>query len=140
MDFENFTDRVRGFIQSAQTLALRSGHQQLAPLHLAKCLLDDKEGLAANLISTAGGDAKKALNLTEAELGKLPKVEGPGAGQVHLAAETARIFEQAEQIAEKSGDSFVTADVDTGTVKDDEIQSVKDAEFEAALDAELAKK
>ncbi len=110
MEFENFTDRARGFIQSAQTLALRSGHQQLAPLHLAKCLLEDKEGLAANLITAAGGDAKKALNLTEAELGKLPRVEGPGVGQVHLAAETARIFEQAEQIAEKSGDSFVTAE------------------------------
>jgi ATP-dependent Clp protease ATP-binding subunit ClpB len=110
MEFENFTDRARGFIQSAQTLALRSGHQQLVPLHVLKCLLDDKEGLAATLITAAGGDAKKALNLTEAELGKLPKVEGPGAGQVHLAAETARIFEQAEQIAEKSGDSFVTAE------------------------------
>ncbi len=110
MDFENFTDRARGFIQSAQTLALRSGHQQLTPLHVAKCLLDDREGLAANLITAAGGDAKKALNLTEAELGKLPQVEGPSAGQVHLAAETARIFEQAEQIAEKSGDSFVTAE------------------------------
>ncbi|MBC8339942.1 MAG: ATP-dependent chaperone ClpB [Alphaproteobacteria bacterium] len=110
MDFENFTDRSRGFIQSAQTLAVGSNHQQLTPLHLAKCLLDDKEGLAANLIGAAGGDARKALNLIEAELDKLPRVEGPGAGQVHLAGETARMFEQAEQIAEKSSDSFVTAE------------------------------
>ncbi|NQV85214.1 MAG: ATP-dependent chaperone ClpB, partial [Rhodospirillales bacterium] len=110
MDFENFTDRVRGFIQSAQTLALRSNHQQLVPLHLAKCLLDDKEGLAANLIGAAGGDAKTALKLTEAELAKLPTVEGSGAGQVHLAGEAARLFDQAQQIAEKSSDSFVTAE------------------------------
>jgi ATP-dependent Clp protease ATP-binding subunit ClpB len=110
MDFENFTDRARGFIQSAQTLALRSDHQQLAPLHLAKCLLDDRDGMAANLIAAAGGDAKKALTLIEAELAKLTRVKGPGAGQVHMASDTARLFEQAEQIAEKSGDSFVTAD------------------------------
>ena len=111
MDFEKFTDRARGFIQSAQTLALRSGHQQLVALHLAKCLLDDKKGAAANLITAAGGDAGKALENTGAELAKLPVVEGSGAGQVHLAGETARLFDQAEQIAEKSGDSFVTTEI-----------------------------
>ncbi len=110
MEFENFTERARGFIQSAQTLALRSNHQQLTPLHLLKCLLDDKEGLAANLINAAGGDARKALSNTEAELKKLPKVEGAGAQQTYLAPETARLFEQAEEIAEKSGDSFVSAE------------------------------
>jgi len=110
MEFENYTERARGFIQSAQTLAFGSNHQQLTPLHLLKCLLDDKEGLAANLIEAAGGDAKTALANTEAELGKLPRVEGPGAGQIHLAPETARLFEQAEEIADKSGDSFVTAE------------------------------
>ena len=110
MEFEKFTDRTRGFIQSAQMLALRSGHQHLMPLHLAKCLLEDKEGGAANLIMSSGGDTKKALNLIEVELGKLPRVEGPGAGQVHLSGETTRIFEKAEQISEKSGDSFVTAE------------------------------
>ncbi|PPR66125.1 MAG: Chaperone protein ClpB [Alphaproteobacteria bacterium MarineAlpha3_Bin1] len=110
MEFENFTDRARGFIQSAQTLAQTSNHQQLTSLHLTKCLLDDKEGLAANLIAAAGGDPKKVLASTKAELDKLPKVEGPGAGQVHLAAETAKLFESASQIAEKSGDSYVTAE------------------------------
>ena len=110
MEFDNFTERARGFIQSAQTLALRSNHQQLTPPHLLKCLLDDKEGLAANLIVAAGGDAKQALSNTEAELKKLPKVEGAGAPQTYLAPETARLFEQAEEIAEKSGDSFVTAE------------------------------
>jgi len=110
MEFEKYTERSRGFIQSAQTLALRSGHQQLTPLHVLKVLLDDKEGLAANLIRAAGGDPARALRGVEAELGKLPKVEGTGAGQVYLAPETARLFEQAEQIAEKAGDSFVTAE------------------------------
>ncbi len=110
MDFEKYTDRSRGFIQAAQGLALRSNHQRLTPEHLLKILLDDKEGLAANLIRAAGGDAKQALALTEAELNKLPKVEGAGAGQVYLAPELARLFEQAEKLAEKAGDSYVTAE------------------------------
>ena len=110
MEFDNFTERTRGFIQTAQTLALRSNHQQLTPLHLLKCLLEDTDGLAAKLINAAGGDAKQALINTEAELKKLPKVEGTGTPQTHLAPETARLFEQAEEIAEKSGDSFVTSD------------------------------
>ena len=110
MEFENYTERARGFIQSAQTLALRENHQQLTPPHLLKILLDDTDGLAVNLIDTAGGDGAGALSRTEAELAKLPKVEGAGAGQVYLAPETARLFEQAEQIAEKAGDSFVTVE------------------------------
>ena len=98
MEFENYTERARGFIQSAQTLALRENHQQLTPLHLLKGLLDDKEGLGVNLINAAGGDGAGALSRTEAELAKLPTVEGASAGQVYLAPETARLFEQAEQI------------------------------------------
>ncbi len=110
MDQEKYTDRVRGFLQSAQMLALRSGHQRFVPEHILKVLLDDEEGLAANLISSAGGDARLALRETEAALGKLPKVEGAGAGQIYLAPETARVFEQAEKVAKKAGDSFVTAE------------------------------
>ena len=110
MEFENYSERSRGFVQSAQTLALRSNHQQLTPLHLLKILIEDSGGLAAGLITAAGGDAKKTLATTEAELAKLPKVEGPGAGGVHLAAETARLFEQAEKIAKTAGDSFVTVE------------------------------
>ncbi|MBI2585855.1 MAG: ATP-dependent chaperone ClpB [Rhodospirillales bacterium] len=110
MEFENYTERARGFIQSAQTLAIRDGHQQLTPLHLLKVLLDDKEELAANLINAAGGDARGALKATEAELKKLPKVEGPGAGQTYLGQETAKLFDQAERMAEKAGDSFVTVE------------------------------
>jgi ATP-dependent Clp protease ATP-binding subunit ClpB len=110
MDLEKFSDRSKGFIQSAQSLALRSEHQQLTPLHLLKVLFDDREGLAANLIRAAGGDPKRALDACEHELGKMPKVGGAGAGQLYLATETARLFDQATQLAEKAGDSFVTAE------------------------------
>uniref|UniRef100_UPI0005B2D1A9 Clp protease N-terminal domain-containing protein n=1 Tax=Methylobacterium sp. B34 TaxID=95563 RepID=UPI0005B2D1A9 len=110
MDFEQYTERSRGFIQAAQTLAVRRGHQRLTPEHLLKTLLDDKEGLAANLIRTAGGDPQAALSAVDAELDKLPKVEGSGAGQLYLTPELSRLFEQAEKVAEKAGDSFVTAE------------------------------
>jgi ATP-dependent Clp protease ATP-binding subunit ClpB len=110
MDFDKYTDRAKGFVQSAQLLALRSGHQRLQPEHLLKVLLEDKEGLCANLIGAAGGDAKAALRAVETELARVPRVEGSGAGQVYLAPETARVFEQAEKIAEKAGDSFVTVE------------------------------
>ena len=110
MDFEKYTERSRGFVQAAQGLALRSGHQRLTPEHLLKTLLDDKEGLAANLTKVAGGDPTAALRAVEADLDQQPKVEGAGAGQVYLAPETARLFEQAETLAEKAGDSYVTAE------------------------------
>ena len=110
MDFEKYTERARGFIQSAQALALREGHQRFTPEHLLKVLLDDPEGLAANLIQRAGGNPKRALEATAAALAKLPKVEGSGAGQVYLAPETARLFEQAEKLAQKAGDSFVAVE------------------------------
>jgi len=110
MDLEKYTDRSRGFVQSAQGLALRSGHQRFTPEHLLKVLLDDEEGLAANLMRAAGGRPDAALDAVEAALAKMPKVEGGGAGQVYLAPEMARVFEQAEQVAKKVGDSFVTAE------------------------------
>jgi ATP-dependent Clp protease ATP-binding subunit ClpB len=110
MEFEHFTERSRGFVQAAQTLALREGHQRFTPEHLLKVLVDDREGLAANLISAAGGDAAAVQRGVEAALAKLPKVEGAGAGQVFLERDTARLFEAAEKIAEKAGDRFVTAE------------------------------
>src|SRR5260221_14779939 len=110
MDFEKYSERSRGFVQSAQTLALRSNHQRLQPEHLLSVLIDDKEGLAAGLIRTTGGDPAAVKAAIEAELRKIPKVEGSGAGQVSLAPETARVFDQAEQLAEKAGDSFVTVE------------------------------
>ena len=110
MNFEKYTERARGFVQSAQNLAMREGHQQFTPEHLLKVLLDDKEGLAAGLIDRAGGRSREALSQTELALSKLPKVGGSGAGQVYLAPALARVFDQAEQIAEKAGDSFVTVE------------------------------
>ena len=110
MDFEKYTERSRGFVQTAQTLAQRAGHQQFTPQHLLKVLLDDDEGMAAALIAAAGGDGALARQLNEDALAKLPKVEGSGAGQLYMAPETGRLFEQAEDIADKAGDSYVTAE------------------------------
>jgi ATP-dependent Clp protease ATP-binding subunit ClpB len=109
MDIEKFTERARGFIQSAQSLALREGNQQFVPEHLLKVLLDDEEGLAARLINAAGGRDAQARTAIEAALKKLPKVQG-GSGQVYLGQETAKLLDNAEQVAKKAGDSFVTAE------------------------------
>ena len=110
MNFNQYTERSQGFIQSAQTLAQREGHQRILPIHLLKVLLDDEQGQCANLIRAAGGDAEKALELTTIELNRLPKIGGGGAGQVFLAPETTKIFEIAEKEAKKSGDTFVTVE------------------------------
>ena len=110
MEFENYTERARGFIQAAQSLALRSDHQQLTPLHIFKVLMDDREGLASGLIIQAGGDIQRLAGVVESEFAKIPKVKGSGAGQIYLAPETARLFEQAQAISEKAGDSFVTVE------------------------------
>src|ERR1700709_1568437 len=104
MNIEKFTDRARGFIQAAQSLALREGHQQFTPEHLLKVLIDDEEGLAARLIPAGGGRDGPVRAGIEAALKKLPKVQG-GSGQVYLAADTARLLEAAEQAAKKAGDS-----------------------------------
>ncbi|WP_407167102.1 ATP-dependent chaperone ClpB [Bradyrhizobium sp. ORS 111] len=110
MNIEKYTERARGFIQSAQSLAMRDGHQQFSPLHLLKVLLDDSEGLAGGLIDRAGGNSRAILKATEEALNKLPKVSGSGAGQVYLSPELARAFDAAEKAADKAGDSFVTVE------------------------------
>ncbi|BDV33610.1 ATP-dependent chaperone ClpB [Methylocystis iwaonis] len=110
MNFEKYTERARGFVQSAQSLATREGHQQFTPEHILKVLLDDDQGLSAGLIDRAGGRSREALAKTEAALAKLPKVAGSGAGQLYLAPATARLFANAEQIAQKAGDSYVTVE------------------------------
>ena len=110
MNFEKYTDRARGFVQSAQSMALREGHQQFAPEHLLKVLLDDPEGLAAGLIDRSGGNSRQALQAVEAALAKIPKVTGSGSGQVYLAPQLARVFDAAEKAGEKAGDSFVTVE------------------------------
>src|SRR5579864_6417645 len=110
MDVEKFTERARGFMQSAQGLALRSNHQQFTPEHLLKVLIDDEEGLAARLIAAAGGKPEQVRDGVEQALAKLPRVEGSGSGQVYLSPEAARLFDNAEQIAKKARDSSVTAE------------------------------
>ncbi len=110
MNFERYTDRSKGFVQSAQSLAVREGHQQFTTEHLLKVLLDDEEGLAAGLIARAGGRHRDALASVERALAKRPKVSGAGAGQLYMAPELARVFDAAETIAEKAGDKFVTAE------------------------------
>src|SRR5262249_50808302 len=110
MNIEKYTERSRGFIQSAQSLAMREGHQQFSPLHLLKVLLDDSEGLAGGLIDRAGGNSRAILKATEAALNQLPQAAGSGAGQVYLAPDLARTFDAAEKAAEKAGDSFVTVE------------------------------
>src|ERR1700688_2212047 len=110
MNFEKYTDRARGFVQSAQSMALREGHQQFAAEHLLKVLLDDPEGLAAGLIDRSGGNSRAALQAVESTLAKVPKVSGAGAGQVYLSPALARGFDAAEKAGEKAGDSFVTVE------------------------------
>ena len=110
MDFANYTERARGFLQASQALALRSAHQRFLPDHILKALLEDPEGMSANLIRTAGGDPKQVEAAIDLDLAKLPKVEGGGAGNLYLAPETARLFDAAEKLSQKSGDSFVTVE------------------------------
>ena len=110
MNFDKFTDRSKGFVQAAQSLALREGHQQLSVEHLLKVLLDDPEGLASGLIAKAGGRPADALRATEALLAKRAKVSGGGAGQIYVTPELARVFNTAETLAGKAKDDFVTAE------------------------------
>ncbi|AVW92786.1 ATP-dependent chaperone ClpB [Celeribacter baekdonensis] len=106
MNMEKFTERARGFIQAAQTIAMRENHQRLVPEHLLKALMDDEEGFATNLISNAGGDPKLVLSAVEAAVGKIAKVTGD-AGQIYLDRSIAEVLDEAEKLAKKAGDSFV---------------------------------
>ena len=106
MDFEKFTERSRGFIQSAQTIAMRESHQKLAPEHILKALMDDGEGLAANLIRKAGGTPERVVQALDLSLGKIPKVSGD-AGQTYMDQQTGKVLSEAEKLAKKAGDSFV---------------------------------
>ena len=111
MNLEKFTDRARGFLQAAQTVAIRNSHQRITPEHILKALLDDEQGMAAGLITTAGGDARRAIADVDAALAKLPAVSGSGAqANPGLDNDSIRLLDQAEQIATKAGDSFVTVE------------------------------
>ena len=109
MDIEKFTDRSKGFLQSAQTLATNENHQRLMPEHLLKVLLDDGEGLCARLLIAAGADVKAVQADIRAAIAKLPKVQG-GSGDLYLSQEVAKVLDQAQKMAEKAGDSFVTVE------------------------------
>ncbi len=106
MNIEKLTERARGFLQGAQTIALRENHQRLAPEHLLKALMDDDQGMSANLIRRAGGAPERVLQAVEQALAKMPRVSGDG-GQVYLDQATARVLDEAEKLAQKAGDSFV---------------------------------
>jgi ATP-dependent Clp protease ATP-binding subunit ClpB len=110
MDIEKFTDRAKGFLQAAQTIAIRDYHQRITPEHLLKALLDDPEGAASGLIRAAGGDPQRAAAAVDAELARLPRVEGGGAGQPQFTPEIVRVLDAAQQTAQKAGDSFVAQD------------------------------
>ncbi|HAC51346.1 MAG TPA: ATP-dependent chaperone ClpB, partial [Sulfitobacter sp.] len=109
MDLSKFTERSRGFIQAAQTIATRESHQRLSPEHVLKALLDDDQGLARNLIAASGGDGARVMQALDLALGKIPKVTGD-AGQVYLDGTTAKVLAEAETMAKKAGDSFVTVE------------------------------
>ncbi|GLP87476.1 ATP-dependent chaperone ClpB [Epibacterium sp. DP7N7-1] len=106
MDLNKFTERARGFVQAAQTIALREGHQRLTPEHILKALLDDDQGMAANLITHAGGNMARVSEAVETAIGKLPKVSGD-ASQIYLDGQTAKVLDEAGKVAEKAGDSFI---------------------------------
>ncbi len=111
MNIDKFTDRAKGFLQSAQTVAIRMNHQRIAPEHLLKALLEDEQGMAAGLIAAAGGDAKRATSETDLALAKIPVVSGSGAQTTPgIDNDAVRVLDQAEQIASKAGDSFVTVE------------------------------
>ena len=111
MNLELFTDRAKGFLQSAQTVAIRMNHQRIAPEHLLKALLEDEQGMASGLIARAGGQAAVALRETDAALARIPQVSGAGASAPPgLDNDTVRLLDSAEQIAKKAGDSYVTVE------------------------------
>ena len=111
MNLEKFTDRAKGFLQSAQTVAIRMSHQRISPEHLLKALLEDQQGMASGLIKAAGGDPAVALRETDAALAKVPVVSGGGAQQTPgLDNDAVRVLDSAEQVAAKAGDSFVTVE------------------------------
>ena len=110
MNIEKFTERAKGFLQAAQTVAIRNSHQRVAPEHLLKALIEDDQGMAAGLIRVAGGEPKTAEQLTDVALSKIAKVSGSGAQQLQWDNDTTRVLDQAEQLATKAGDSFVTVE------------------------------
>lgn len=109
MNLEKFTERSRGFLQAAQTIAMRENHQQLVPEHLLKALMDDDQGLAGNLIKRAGGSPERVIEAVDLAVSKLPKVSGDS-GQVYMDRQASKVLDEAEKLATKAGDSFVAVE------------------------------
>src|SRR5688572_15410096 len=109
MKIERYTERAQGFLQAAQTIAMREGHPQFTPEHILKALLDDPEGMAAGLIDRAGGDPRQVRREVDAFIAKQPKVSG-SASQPQATRELMRLFETAEKAADKASDKFVTVE------------------------------
>ena len=144
MNFDIFTERSRRLIQAAQNLALNAGHQRLTPEHLLQSLLDDEEGLGRNLVQKAGGDVETIGQKTAEVLAKYPKIDGSGAGQIHLDPALAKIFAAAEKQAKKAGDSFVTQErllfavlesKDTAAAKILKAANITESQLQAAIDS-----
>ena len=110
MDFERFTEKTRGFLQKAQTLAMRSSHQSLEPEHMLRVMLEDEDGLVKKLLRVAEGDIDKIELAVDAALARIPRVEGPGAGGLRISTDLAKILDNALNLAEKAGDKFVTGE------------------------------
>ena len=110
MDIQRFTERAQGFLQAAQTIAIREYHQRVGPEHLLKALLDDEEGAASGLIRAAGGDPAAAKRAVDSEIAKSPRVQGSGAGQPQIAPDLVRVLDTAQQAAQKAGDEYVAQD------------------------------
>ena len=110
MNFDKLTEKVKTFLQEAQTLATRYGHQSLEPEHILKVMLDDSDGLVSKLLRVCDGDFTKLKRSIESAISKFPVVEGSGAGQLRLSIDITRIFANAEDISKKAGDSFVTTE------------------------------
>src|SRR5688572_1408871 len=110
MNLEKFTDRAKGFLQAAQTVAIRLSHQRITPEHLLKALLEDGEGMASGLIQRAGGDPQAAVGKVDEALAKIASVSGSGAGSPGLDTDLVRVLDQAEQVADRAGDSYVTVE------------------------------
>ncbi len=110
MDFEKFTERARGFVQAAQTIAVRDYHQFITPEHLLKAFLDDDEGAATGMIRAAGGDPAAVKFAVDAAVAKLPKVQGSGAGQPQITPDLVRVLDAAQTMAQKAGDEYTAQD------------------------------
>jgi len=110
MDIQRFTERAQGFLQAAQTIAIREFHQRVGAEHLLKALLDDPEGAASGLIRAASGDPAAAKQAVDAEIARSPRVQGPGAGQPQIAPDLVRVLDAAQQAAQKAGDEYVAQD------------------------------